>query len=219
MSSDNGVLLTKGLNGRFPAAKALNGSTQPAANGRVDEQLPDSEQVAAIWQQRAAELAVPLYAESEGATLDLLIFCLDGKRYGVKVNHVREIYPSRQITAVPRVPEFVVGLFSARGQLLSIIDLHAFLGLPKVTPTSDSKIIVITSDDRTLGSNEQIELGLLADEVEDVITIFVDDLTTVASSLTDSQADFTLGVTAEMLVVLNLEVLLKNKRLIVHEEI
>lgn len=207
------------LNGRSHSPNALNGSSQPAATGHLDENLLTTEQIAAIWQRRAAELATLPHVEPEGTTLDLLVFCLGGKRYGIKVNHVREIYPSRQITPVPRTPEFVVGVFSARGRLLSIIDLHAFIGLAKIPLTNNNKIIVITSEERNLGSSDQMELGLLADEVEDVVTIFEDELTPMVTSLLDSQAEFALGVTADMLVVLNLEAFLQNKRLIVHDEI
>ena len=218
MSSENGQIYVNGVNGRS-ASHHLNGFAQPACFSYDDEQRRSAEQIAAIWQRRAEALAIPLHVASEGTTLELLVFSLGGKRYGIKVNHVREIYPLRQITPVPRTPEFVVGVFSARGRLLSVIDLHAFLCLPRASLAHNSKIIVIASEDQGAGSKDEMELGLLADEVENVLTLFEDDLTPMVSSLNDSQVEFTLGVTADMLVVLNLETLLNNKRLIIHEEI
>lgn len=196
-----------------------NGHTHLVAASQPYEDLAFPDEVAAIWQRRAAELAKPLHIESDGATLDLLIFSLKGERYGIKVDHVREIYPSRHVTPVPRTPEFVVGVFSARGRLLSIVDLHALLGLPKINLTNESKIIVVTSNDNAYSSNDPFELGFLADDVEDVVTIFEDDLTPMLSNQMEGQAEYTLGITAEMLIVLNLETLLQNKRLIVYEEI
>ncbi len=218
MSNANGQTYTNGVNGRF-AAHHLNGSTQPACFSYEDEQKLTTDEITAVWQRRAAALATPLHVAAAGTTLELLIFSLGGKRYGIKVKHVREIYSVRQITPVPRTPDFVVGVFSARGRLLSVIDLHAFLSLPKASLTHHSNIIVIASEDQGIGSKDEMELGLLADEVENVLTLFEDELTPMVSSLNDSQVEFTLGVTADMLVVLNLEALLNNKRLIIHEEI
>jgi len=218
MSNENGQTYTNGVNGRF-AAPHLNGSTQAACLSYDDEQKLTAEEIATIWQRRAEALATPLHVASAGTTLELLVFSLGGKRYGIKVKHVREIYPVRQITPIPRTPDFVVGVFSARGRLLSVIDLHAFLCLPKASLTNHSNIIVIASEDQGMGSKDEMELGLLADEVENVLTLFENELTPMVSSLNDSQVEFTLGVTADMLVVLNLEALLNNKRLIIHEEI
>lgn len=217
MSNKNGQTYVNGVNGR--AAHHLNGSTKPACLSHENEKQLTAEQIAAIWQRRAEALATPLHVTSAGSTLELLIFSLGGKRYGIKVNHVREIYPLRQITPIPRTPDFVVGVFSARGRLLSVIDLHAFLCMPKASLTNNSNIIVIATEDQRLGGKDEMELGLLADEVENVLTLFEDELTPMVSSLNDSQVEFTLGVTPDMLVVLNLEALLNNKRLIIHEEI
>lgn len=218
MSNKNGQTYVNGVNGRG-APQHLNGSTQPASFNYEAEQQLTAGQIAAIWQRRAEALATPLHVASAGTTLELLVFSLGGKRYGIKVKHVREIYPVRQITPIPRTPDFVVGVFSARGRLLSVIDLHAFLGLPKASLTHNSKIIVIANEAQSMGSKDEMELGLLADEVENVLTLFEDELTPMVSSLNDSQVEFTLGVRADMLVVLNLEMLLNNKRLIIHEEI
>lgn len=205
-------LLPLAKNGRSSSPTVFQQGATPATNGQ-----PDMAYVTAVWQQRAAELAKPPQIEPEGTTLDLLTFVLNGEHYGVQVQHVREIYPLRQVTPVPRTPEFVVGVFSARGKLLSVIDLHAFLGLPKIERGKNSKIIVVTS--QCQDSSGQFEIGLLADEAEDVLTIYKDDLTPMISGQKEERAEYTLGVTPEMLVVLDLAALLQNKRLIVYEEI
>lgn len=208
-----------GRDGRFSHPNALNGSVHLFANGTTKDSPSEAEQMAAILQRRAAELATPPPVEPEGSTLHLLIFRLNEERYAIRVSHVREIHPLRQVTSVPRTPEFVVGVFSARGRLLSVIDLHAFWGLSKMQITKDSKIIVVTGESSVRSGNAKFELGLLADEVEDVRTIFEHNLTPMLSGQMDNQAESTLGITSDMLVVLNLEALLQNKRLIVHEEI
>lgn len=165
--------------------------------------------------------------EAIGQTLDLLVFLLNGERYGLEVAHVREIYPLEQLTPVPRTPNFVAGVFSARGRLISVIDLRAFLalppsglGLPILSSTSlpelqgsgrasQTKIVVVATAD--------LEIGLLADEVADVLTIFKDELEPMLTTQLGGHAEFAQGIAPGMLLVLNLNNLLSDKRLIVHE--
>ena len=182
-----------------------NGYASPAG-----EEEWTSEALAEIWARRAAVLAAPPITEVQGQRLDLLAFVLGNERYGVEVSHVREIYPLEQITPVPRTPAFVAGVMSARGRLISVIDLPAFFGLPKLNRSSSSKIIVVAAGDGT-----GLELGLLTDDVTDVVTIFKDDLET---SLT-AQAEYMRGIAPGMFGVLNLDVLLSSERLLVQEEI
>lgn len=181
----------------------------------MEEELSQDE-LAEIWARRAYVLAEPPPVETIGQTLDLLVFRLNGEQYGLEVTHVREIYPLEQLTPVPRTPDFVAGIFSARGRLISVIDLRAFLGLPNPLASSpqarreqQTKIIVVAAAD--------LEIGLLADEVTDVITIFKDDLEPALTTQLGSQTEFIQGIAPGMRVVLNLNNLLTNKRLIVHE--
>jgi chemotaxis signal transduction protein len=101
-----------------------------------------------------------------------------------------------------------------------VIDLRAFLGLPNLSPASprerweqrganQAKVIVVATPD--------LEVGLLADEVVDVITLFRDELEPALTTQMGSHAEFVQGITPGMLVVLNLNNLLSDKRLIVHE--
>ncbi|MCI0395703.1 MAG: chemotaxis protein CheW [Chloroflexi bacterium] len=177
------------------------------------EQELNPEELAQIWARRAYALAELPPAENQGQTLDLLALVLGGERYAVEVRHVREIYSLEQITPVPRTPSFVVGVFSARGRLLSVIDLRAFLGLPKLGLSGSRKIVAVTAGDAHL------EVGLLADAVVDVLTVFEDDVESGLVSQAGAQTEYIRGVAPGMLAVLNLNALLNDKRLIVHEEV
>ena len=169
------------------------------------------EELQEIWAKRAYALAETPTVEATGQTLDLLVFLLNNEHYGLEVIHVREIYPLQQITVVPRTPDFVVGVFSARGRLISIVDLRAFFGLSTLTLSDDSKVIVVAIGD--------VEVGFLTDNVVEVLSIFKDDLEPPLASQLGSHADFAQGIAPGMLVVLDLKTLLQDKRLIIQEEI
>jgi purine-binding chemotaxis protein CheW len=181
--------------------------------------------LAQVWARRAYQLAEAPPAPVTGETVDLLVFWLGKERFGLEVSNVREIFPVQQLTPVPRTPNFVAGVFSARGRIISVIDLRAFLGLSGPAGNgsnkpgmSQAKIIVTTNTDLT-SATAQMEVGLLVEEVSDVITIFKKDIEPPLISHTGPHSDYLRGITAEMLVVLNLNALLNDKRVIVLEEL
>lgn len=190
-----------------------------------DEQLNPTE-LAEIWARRAYALAQEPPVAITGQTIALLIFRLDNERYGIEVTNVREIYPRQQLTPVPRTPAFVAGVFSARGRILSVIDLRAFLGLPASPAThgrgqaevSQTKIIVAANTD-SAAETAQMEVGLLVDEVIDVQTIFIEALEAPLTTQAGSHAHHIRGVTSDLLVVLDLNALLGDKQLIIKDEL
>ena len=196
-----------------------NNDRQP--NTQNDNPLSQAE-LTKIWARRAEELAKEPPAEATGQTIKLLIFRLGSERYGIDVTNVQEIHPLQQLTPVPRAPDFSVGVFSARGRILSVIDLQAFLGLPTPIPLGNrradnqAKIIVVSSTGLETAS---LEVGFLADEVSDVITIFKEDIEPPLTTHAGIQSKYLHGIAPGLLVVLNLNALLSDKRLIVHEEI
>lgn len=173
----------------------------------------DPAYLAEVWAQRAYSLAEPPTIATEGDTLDLLVFLLGGERYGVEVQYVREIYPLQQITPVPRTPDFAIGVFSARGQLISVIDFRAFVGLPTIGLNDNSKIMVMSDP------NGPMELGVLADNVEDVTIINQDDIEPALVNQLGQRSRFIQGVAPNMLIVLNMQLLLNDPALLVQEEL
>lgn len=178
----------------------------------LDEAMTAAD-LTAVWQQRAYALAEPPAAPIVGETLDVLIFTLQDEKYGIDVSYVVKIYPFEQLTPVPRTPDFVVGIFSTRGRLVSVIDLRTFWGLTPTPANANSKIVVIADD------KQGMEIGILANTVMDVTTIFKADLNTTLVAQTGTRAGFTLGIAPGMTIILNPAVLLRDEALIVQEEL
>lgn len=190
------------------------------------EELLSPIELAEIWARRAHALAQEPPEEAKGQTMALLVFRLNGERYGIDVTNVREIYPLEQLTPVPRTPAFVAGVFSARGRILSVIDLRTFLGLPapsapngrRQADVDQTKIIVVTNTDST-SDTAQMEIGILADEVTDVCTVFTEEIEPPLTTQAGIRANHIRGVTADLLVVLDLNALLSDKQLIIKDEL
>jgi purine-binding chemotaxis protein CheW len=76
---------------------------------------------------------------------------------------IKEITKPREMTEVPRVPAFVLGVISLRGVIVPIFDLGQRLHLPPVTATGKARIIVVKK-------GEDLS-GILVDEVIQVVKV------------------------------------------------
>ncbi len=171
-----------------------------------------SADAAAILRERARALARPAAAAApEAQTIELLEFALAAERYAVETRRVGEVQPLRALTPLPGTPPFVRGIVNLRGRILPVFDLKKFFGLPEVGLTDLHRIVVVQGAD--------FELGLLADQVIGVRTMPRAALQPSLPTLTGIGAEFLLGVSAERLVVLDLERILTDAKLLVHDEV
>jgi len=92
-----------------------------------------------------------------------LAFSLGSEDYALDISMIREILKPREITEIPRVPEFLLGIISLRGNIIPIFDLKKRLGLGVATIDQDSRIIVCQEGDRMA--------GLLIDRITQVTSI------------------------------------------------
>lgn len=170
---------------------------------------PDARQ---ILHARAQTLSrPPERAAVAGASLELLEFGLALERYAVETRFVREVHPLRDLTPLPCTPPFVLGIVNVRGRILPVLDIKKFFDLPDQGLTDLHRIILVHGDD--------LELGLLADAIVSTQTIPVDSLQPPPPTLTGIRAEYLKGVTAERLMVLDLDRILADPKIIVHEEV
>lgn len=99
----------------------------------------------------------------------LLVVRLDGSDYAIAIECVRVIVRMRDLTLVPRTPEWLLGVMALRGEVVEVVDLRARLRLPKAKPSRSSRIIVLHgADDRVT--------GILVDEVSEVLRVSSDEI-------------------------------------------
>jgi len=89
-----------------------------------------------------------------------LTFGLGDQRFGVPIGIVREINRVSTITPVPQTLDFVVGVINLRGKVIPVVDLRLKLGVPAITFTRSTCIIVleITAS----------QVGIIVDSVKEV---------------------------------------------------
>ncbi|MFN4237160.1 MAG: chemotaxis protein CheW [Vogesella sp.] len=113
-------------------------------------------------------------ADDEQASdeLQLVSFAVAGQEYAIAIEDVREIVQlPEQVVHVPRSDAHVLGVMTLRQRLLPLVSLRSLFGLPPLTDTEHSRIMVVS-----LG---QATVGLVMDSVNEVLRVshqLVDDM-------------------------------------------
>jgi purine-binding chemotaxis protein CheW len=184
--------------------------SQSALNRRL---APGPEEKRKILRARARLLAAGGKAEamSPHLLLEVVEFVLGPEHYGIELCHIREIHPVSEFTPLPCTPAFVLGLVNVRRQILSIIDIKKLFDLPEKGLTDLNKVIVVHAN--------QIEVGILADAIVGVRSIALEELQPALPTLTGIRAEYLRGITKDPLVVLDVEKILSDEKILVNEAV
>lgn len=172
-------------------------------------QNPAVEEVARILRERARRLARPLDAPAEtGETLEILAFSLAGERYGIETRYVHEVVAPPDLTPVPGTPPFVRGVFNQRGRILAVVDLRGLVGLARQRPGEASRVAVVETGGMLF--------GLHADAVEGIYRVAMANLAPPPAG-SGTTGVHLLGVTADMIGVLDLAAIARDPAFSVNE--
>lgn len=75
-------------------------------------------------------ISAPPSSTPAGPAREVLIFALEGQRYGIATIDVREIVRAVTITRLPNAPAFIEGVVNVRGRILPVLDIRARFDLP-----------------------------------------------------------------------------------------
>jgi purine-binding chemotaxis protein CheW len=165
-----------------------------------------------ILRMRAKALAISTHQPiPAGAMLELLEFRLASERYALETRHVQDVHPLRDLTPLPCTPAFVLGIVNVRGRILPVLDLKKFFDLPERGLTDLHRIILVRGND--------LEFGLLADVIVGVHSAAADSLQPSLPTLTGIRAEYLKGIDKDRLVVLDMERIFADPKIIVHQEV
>jgi chemotaxis signal transduction protein len=96
-----------------------------------------------------------------------LVFRLLDLSYAVGLDQVAEIVRDPDITRVPGLPGWVKGVTSHHGDIISVVDLAAFLKLPSHQTGSEQMVVLMA---------EKLRIGLLVDDISVIHTFSAEDI-------------------------------------------
>lgn len=92
-----------------------------------------------------------------------IIFKVAEGEYVLPASEVMQMDAYTGAVKVPGTADYVAGLMQSRGRVVPVVDLRRRFGLASGAPTPDSRVVVVTHADRTV--------GLLVDYAREVIRI------------------------------------------------
>lgn len=137
-----------------------------------------------------SELTTPASVKT-GLAGKYLTFVLGRESYGIAVLHIREIIRVTDITAVPQMPDYVKGVINLRGKIIPVVDLRVKFGLGDAATTERTCIVVVQVNAEGGGKRA---MGLVVDDVEEVVNIAAGDIEETPDFGTQLDTDYILGM-------------------------
>lgn len=119
-----------------------------------------------------------------------LTFHLGTEEFGVPVLKIREIMGIQEITGVPQTPSWMKGVINLRGKVIPVIDLRAKFGMPTIDYNQRTCIVVAQVET----DSEQILMGLVVDEVSEVVNITTSEIEDAPSFGSNVPTPYILGM-------------------------
>ena len=113
---------------------------------------------------------------------------LDTEQDGIDISYVDNIVRMTRITRVPKSQPYFKGIINLRGEVIPVMSLRLKFGLTDDEVTNATRIIIIKLEDLD-GS-----IGLLVDEVKEVVTLSDESIEKPSNSNNSEKAKYLLGV-------------------------
>ncbi len=123
----------------------------------------------------------------EEERLQIISFFLDGEEYAFEVADAVEVLRPRQMTEVPRTPDFIKGILSVRGEMVFVMDLKRRLNIGEAESGRVCRILITSVED--------LKAGFLVDRLSGVKDVPVSSIGP-AAHLGDKAAKFLKGLIA-----------------------
>ena len=174
---------------------------------------PAAEDLAALWRLRAIELAAAPDRDVEsGELLTLVLLRLGADRYAVPITSVREILRVGHLRPVSTAPAFVLGVINLRGVITTVLDLRVLFGLEPGPVGAEARILI--------AEGGGLVVGILVEQVEEIVDLPAAQVKPPLSPAKGLVEDYIVGIAAhgdQMVVLIDLEKVLGNPRIIVDE--
>ena len=168
----------------------------------------DGADIERVLEERARALARVPAAETAGTEIELVVLALGAERYGVNILQVQSFQARPGLARVPGLPAFWAGLVNLRGRLYPVLNLRRYLALAG-QPAEGGKLVVVAGGG--------LSVALWVDDVLEIRQVPLDQIgAPLADAATVAQrGPGVRGVTPDLLVVLDLDVLLGDARLVI----
>lgn len=143
--------------------------------------------------------------KQSGVLTEMITFYLGKALYGIDILKVQEINKLMNWTPVPDSEEYVLGILSLRGSIVTVLDLGKRLGTVDTKQANSSRNIIVKS-----GNNS---MGFLVDGIGDVVTVQPEQICDAPANVNGIQGKFFNGVLktdGELIAILDVAELFRD---------
>ncbi len=122
----------------------------------------------------------------EDGKKQFIVVKIGSEQYGIDISYVDNIVRMQKITRVPKAQTYFKGIINLRGEIVPVMSIRTRMDLEPDVFTDVTRII--------LKLEEHGVLGLIVDEVKEVVTLGPDEIDKVAYDARNSKSNFINGV-------------------------
>jgi len=137
--------------------------------------------------------------------LKIVTFRVNDEEYGIDISLVNSIERMTDITRVPNVNEYILGVMNLRGSVIPVVDLRKRFGLNAKEYDNETRIIVLKL--------KEIEVGIAVDNCSSVTDINKKDIEPPPSVVGDLESTYIQGATKldkRLIILLDMEKTIRN---------
>ena len=113
-----------------------------------------------------------------------IILRFDSEQYGIDISYIDNIVRLQSITRVPHTQPYFLGIINLRGEIVPVMSMRKKFELPDKENTNLTRILIIKVEGNA-------KIGILVDEVREVVTLFDDSIEKLSAETGDVRAYLT----------------------------
>lgn len=125
--------------------------------------------------------------ETRSERFQYIVIRLGEEQYGIDIRYIDNIVRMQNITRVPKVPAYLKGVINLRGEVIPVVSIRLKMGLPADEYGRATRIIILKSE--AAGC-----LGIIVDEVKEVVTLGEENIEKISRENKESHASFINGI-------------------------
>ncbi len=116
-----------------------------------------------------------------------IVVKIGSEQYGIDISYVDNIVRMQKITRVPKAQSYFKGIINLRGEIVPVMSIRTKMGLEPDEFTDASRIIILKIE-------EHGALGIIIDQVKEVVTLGDEEIDKVAVNAKDEKSNFINGI-------------------------
>jgi purine-binding chemotaxis protein CheW len=153
---------------------------------------------------------MPVAEREEIPVRRVMTFSLASETYALDLAYLKKIRWAREITPVPGLPPHILGITNMRGDIISVVDLKALLGIQGETPERPAIMVA---------GMKGVDVGLLVDSVDDLVDLPLKSIDSPMITFEKEYADVIDGearLDDRLVVILNFERMMISEKMDIH---